>query len=73
MLYCVFTKDLPKCELLIIMGTSLKVHPFASLIDRYVHNVFRYSKQLFIIYYVQRLVLLLYNFIHLEGEFSLMK
>lgn len=26
-------KDLPKCELLIIMGTSLVVHPFASLVD----------------------------------------
>ena len=26
--------DLPKCDLLIIMGTSLVVHPFASMIDR---------------------------------------
>jgi NAD-dependent deacetylase sirtuin 2 len=25
-------KDFPKCDLLIVMGTSLKVHPFASLI-----------------------------------------
>jgi len=27
-------KDLPKCDLLIIMGTSLVVQPFASMIDR---------------------------------------
>ncbi|KAG7528007.1 hypothetical protein FFLO_06462 [Filobasidium floriforme] len=27
-------KDLPKCDLLIVVGTSLKVHPFASLVER---------------------------------------
>ena len=27
------TQDMSKCELLIIMGTSLVVHPFASLKD----------------------------------------
>ncbi|XP_013410275.1 NAD-dependent protein deacetylase sirtuin-2-like isoform X2 [Lingula anatina] len=27
-------KDLPKCDLLIVMGTSLKVQPFASLVSR---------------------------------------
>jgi len=27
-------KDLPKCDLLIIMGTSLVVQPFASMVDR---------------------------------------
>lgn len=26
-------EDFPKCDLLIIMGTSLKVQPFASLVD----------------------------------------
>jgi len=28
-------KDFPKCDLLIILGSSLAVQPFASLIDRY--------------------------------------
>eukprot|EP01116_Phalansterium_solitarium_P000243 TRINITY_DN10143_c0_g1_i2.p1 TRINITY_DN10143_c0_g1~~TRINITY_DN10143_c0_g1_i2.p1 ORF type:complete len:455 (+),score=85.60 TRINITY_DN10143_c0_g1_i2:118-1482(+) len=28
-----FREDFPKCDLLLVMGTSLKVHPFASLID----------------------------------------
>jgi len=27
-------KDFPKCDLLIVMGTSLQVHPFASLIEK---------------------------------------
>ena len=27
-------EDMPKCDLLLIMGTSLLVHPFASLVDR---------------------------------------
>jgi NAD-dependent deacetylase sirtuin 2 len=27
-------QDFPKCDLLIVMGTSLKVHPMASLIDK---------------------------------------
>lgn len=27
-------EDFPVCDLLIIMGTSLKVHPFASLVDK---------------------------------------
>ena len=30
--------DLPKCDLLIIMGTSLVVQPFASMIDRVSEN-----------------------------------
>jgi len=28
------TSDFPKCDLLIVIGTSLKVHPFASLVNR---------------------------------------
>ena len=28
-------KDFPKCDMLIILGSSLAVQPFASLIDRY--------------------------------------
>ena len=32
---CLFIQDTRECELLIIMGTSLKVQPFASLTDRY--------------------------------------
>jgi len=28
-------KDMPKCDLLIVMGTSLVVQPFASLVDKY--------------------------------------
>lgn len=28
-------QDFPKAEVLIIMGSSLKVQPFASLVDRY--------------------------------------
>lgn len=31
-------KDIKQCDLLIIMGTSLVVHPFASLVDKYVLN-----------------------------------
>jgi NAD-dependent SIR2 family protein deacetylase len=27
-------EDFPKCDLLIVMGTSLTVHPFASLVDK---------------------------------------
>ncbi|KAJ7357403.1 hypothetical protein OS493_024914 [Desmophyllum pertusum] len=27
-------QDMPKCDLLLVMGTSLKVQPFASLVDR---------------------------------------
>ncbi len=27
------SRDLPECDLLIIMGTSLTVHPFAGLVD----------------------------------------
>ena len=27
-------EDMQKCDLLIVMGTSLLVHPFASLVDR---------------------------------------
>jgi len=33
------TADFPQCDLLIIMGTSLQVHPFASLINRVGENV----------------------------------
>jgi len=28
------SQDMPKCDLLIVMGTSLVVQPFASLVDR---------------------------------------
>ncbi len=31
---CVSRQDLPKCDLLIVLGTSLSVQPFASLISR---------------------------------------
>ena len=34
-------KDFKKCDLLIIMGTSLEVQPFASLIDRVNDNCVR--------------------------------
>ena len=27
-------QDMQKCDLLLIMGTSLLVHPFASLVDK---------------------------------------
>jgi len=30
--------DFPKCDLLIVMGTSLKVHPFASLVEKVNEN-----------------------------------
>ena len=33
-LYATFFQDMPKCDLLIIMGTSLTVQPFASLVNR---------------------------------------
>lgn len=32
-------EDFPKCDLLIVMGTSLQVQPFASLIDRVDDNI----------------------------------
>jgi len=32
--YDCITTDFPKCDLLIVMGTSLKVQPFASLVER---------------------------------------
>lgn len=31
--------DLQRCDLLIIMGTSLTVQPFASLVDRYYYHI----------------------------------
>lgn len=34
-------KDFPKCDLLIILGSSLAVQPFASLIDRYNFCLFK--------------------------------
>ena len=33
-------QDFDQCDLLIIMGTSLVVQPFASLVDRYFHILF---------------------------------
>ena len=32
-------QDTPKCDLLIVMGTSLVVYPFASIVDRRVDRV----------------------------------
>lgn len=32
--FSLMRQDLPKCDLLIVIGTSLKVHPFASIVDR---------------------------------------
>lgn len=32
--FSLMRSDLPKCDLLIVIGTSLKVHPFASIVDR---------------------------------------
>lgn len=29
-----FQQDFPKCDLLLVIGTSLKVQPFASLINK---------------------------------------
>lgn len=35
-------QDFPRCDLLIIMGTSLQVQPFASLVSRYDNCLFVY-------------------------------
>ncbi len=37
-------QDFPRCDLLIIMGTSLQVQPFASLVSRYCRSSFIFLK-----------------------------
>uniref|UniRef100_A0A3P8PKL6 NAD-dependent protein deacetylase sirtuin-2 n=1 Tax=Astatotilapia calliptera TaxID=8154 RepID=A0A3P8PKL6_ASTCA len=39
--------DFPRCDLLIVMGTSLQVQPFASLVSRYCSSTFTFLSDLF--------------------------